>query len=197
MHKVELLVDAQSIEMIKAVIESGCDAVFVGNGINSFTDEMLEEAVEYVHNKNKKIYVAFNKIPHENDIIDSEKKLKKLEQLGVDAVVINEPGMSMIVKEVVPNMEIHLGEEANITNYETANFWYDEGIKRVVVAKELSTVEIGQIRVNTSTNLDIEVLVHGSMQISHSGRKLLTNFISKKSSNVDSDLEYKKYSLME
>ena len=198
MHKVELLVDAKDFDMVKAVVGAGCDSVFIQNASDNFSNDELKQMVNYVHENNKKIYIGLSKIPHEKDILENKDRLSIMEKLGVDAVVINEPGMVTMIKKIAPNLQIHLGEEANITNYETAKFWYNEGIKRVVVAKELSTEEIGYIRRETTLDLDIEVLVHGSMQISHSGRNLLSNFISNKSLNTKHiDNENKTYSLVE
>ena len=105
--------------------------------------------------------------------------------------------MLTIVKKVIPNIEVHLSDQANITNYMTANFWYNQGVKRVLVSKELSFDEIGTIRAKTPLEMDIEAYIHGAMTVSHSGRPLLSNFIKSKSNNSVSIESGVRYNLIE
>ncbi len=197
MHNVELLAEAFNLDSLKLNIDNGCDAVYIGDELKSFSIEELKECVSYAHNKNKKVFVSLNKIPHEIDIKEIEKYIKSLIETGIDAIVIIEPGMLSIVRSVCKDIDIHLSDQANITNYATANFWYNQGIKRVIVSKELSCEEIGQIRVNTPIDMEIEALAHGALFISHSGRKLLSNFLTGKNADKDKSINSKKYNLVE
>ena len=193
MHNVELLAPAKGLNELKSVIGSGADAVYVSyKDDNEFLVE-IKECVKFAHDKNKKIYVTMDVVPHNSYIKKFEENLKKIKKIGIDAIVITDPGMLTIVKNIIPNIEIHLSDQANTTNYITANFWHNQGIKRVLVSKELSFDEIGTIRVKTPIEMDIEVYVHGSMSVSHSGRQLLSNFIkskSNKSMKISSEVKY-------
>ncbi|MGL5347431.1 MAG: peptidase U32 family protein [Peptostreptococcaceae bacterium] len=193
MHNVELLAPAKDLLDIKSVIESGADAVYISyRKDDEFWDD-VKEGARFVHKNNKKIYVALNLVPHNKDIKHIEENLIKLEQYNIDAIIITDPGMLTITKSIVPNMEIHLSDQANTTNYITANFWYNQGVKRIIVSKELSCEEIGTIRVKSPIDMDIEAYVHGAMAISHSGRYLLSNFIKGKSENrvqASSEIRY-------
>ena len=182
MHKVELLAEAFNLDSLKLNIENGCDAVYIGDELKNFSIDELKKSVEYAHNRDKKVYVSLNKIPHENDINEIKRYIKSLIDTGIDAIVVIEPGMLTIVRDVCENIEIHLSDQANVTNYETASFWYNQGIKRVIVSKELSCEEIGQIRLKF---------------ISHSGRKLLSNFLKGKNADENNRINSKKYNLVE
>ena len=197
MHKVELLAEAFNLDSLKLNIENGCDAVYIGDELKSFSIDELKKSVEYAHNRDKKVYVSINKIPHEDDINEIKKYIKSLIETGIDAIVVIEPGMLTIVRDVCENITIHLSDQANITNYETASFWYNQGIKRVIVSKELSCEEIGQIRLKSPIDMDIEALVHGALFISHSGRKLLSNFLKGKNADENNRINSKKYNLVE
>lgn len=199
MHNVELVAPARNKEEIEQFLKNGADAIYIDYISNEISWDELEKTVQTAHELNKKIYIAINIVPHNEHCREIEDYLKKLENIQIDAIIITDPGMLSIVKDVVPNMEIHLSDQANITNYVAAKFWYEEGIKRVLVSKELSCDEIGGIRVNTPIDMDIEVFVHGAMGISHSGRPLLSNFISDKSKNSTllEGLKTKKYNLVE
>ena len=197
MNKVELLAEAFNLDSLKLNIENGCDAVYIGDELKNFSIDELEKSVEYAHNRDKKVYVSLNKIPHENDINEIKRYIKSLIDTGIDAIVVIEPGMLTIVRDVCENIEIHLSDQANVTNYETASFWYNQGIKRVIVSKELSCEEIGQIRLKSPIDMDIEALGHGALCISHSGRKLLSNFLKGKNADENNRINSKKYNLVE
>lgn len=197
MHNVELLAPVESIDELKNVIGAGADAVYVSyNDGDAFLTD-LEEGIKFAHDNNKKVYVAFDIVPHNNHIKRIEDSLKRLEEIGTDAIIITDAGMLTIVKNVAPNVEIHLSDQANTTNYMTANFWYNQGVKRVLVSKELSFDEIGTIRVKTPLEMDIETYVHGAMTVSHSGRQLLSNFIKSKSNDSVKLSSGVKYNLVE
>ena len=197
MNKVELLAEAFNLDSLKLNIENGCDAVYIGDELKNFSIDELKKSVEYAHNRDKKVYVSLNKIPHENDINEIKRYIKSLIDTGIDAIVVIEPGMLTIVRDVCENIEIHLSDQANVTNYETASFWYNQGIKRVIVSKELSCEEIGQIRLKSPIDMDIEALVHGALFISQSGRKLLSNFLKGKNADENNRINSKKYNLVE
>lgn len=205
MHKVQLLAPARNLENLKIAIAYGADAVYIGGeafGIigstKDYTKEEMIEGIKFAHDRDKKVYVTVNVLPHNDDFIQLEKYLLGLEKIGVDALIIADPGVLDIVKKVVPNMELHLGSQANTTNYVSANFWYEQGIKRVVATRELSCEEIAQIRANTPLDLDIEAFVHGEICISYSGRCLISSYIRGNSKEVSlEELRNREYSLME
>lgn len=202
MLNIELSAFAKDLEGLKAVIDSGADSVYIGGqsfGMDtiskSFTMEDLKEATSYVHERNKKIYVTISLLPHNNDFYKLEEYLKELDRLKVDGLILCEAGSLQIVRQVLPNMKVHMGIQANVYNYESANFWYEEGVKRVVISKELSLKDIVDMRKNTPIDLEIEAFVHGGMIMSYSGRKLLSSYIATKD-NVEYD-ENKHYNLVE
>lgn len=206
MKKIELLAPAGDLEKLKIAINYGADAVYLGGeefGLRTFaknfTLEEIKEGVEYAHNKDKKVYVTLNIIPHDDDLNGLEEYLLNLDLAGIDAVIVSDPGIFTIVKETIPKMEIHLSTQANTTNYQTANFWYKQGVKRVVLARELSLEEIKNIRKNTDQDLEIEAFVHGAMCISYSGRCLLSNYMTERDANRGSCAQSCrwKYSLVE
>ena len=197
MHKIELLAEGFNLNSVKANIESGCDAIYIGDELKNLSIDELKQSVDYAHSTDKKIFVSLNKIPHEQDINETKKYIKSLIDTGIDAIVVIEPGMLTIVREVSKDITIHLSDQANITNYETAVFWHNQGIKRVIVSKELSCEEIGQIRVKSPIDMEIEALVHGSLFISHSGRKLLSNYLKGKNADESNTIDSKKYNLVE
>lgn len=197
MHNVELLATVDNLKELKGVIDCGADAVYISYKDGEEFLKNLNEGIEYVHNKNKKIYVAIEVVPHNRHIKKFEENLAQIGDLGIDAIVITDAGMLTIVKKVIPNIEVHLSDQANITNYMTANFWYNQGVKRVLVSKELSFDEIGTIRAKTPLEMDIEAYIHGAMTVSHSGRPLLSNFIKSKSNNSVSIESGVRYNLIE
>lgn len=202
MFKLELSSFAKDLEGLKGVIDNGVDSVYIGGqtfGMNTlnekFTMEDLKSGIEYAHLRNKKVYVTISLLPHNNDFVKLEEYLLKLDEAKVDAVILCEPGALEIVKKIIPNMEIHMGTQANIYNYETANFWYEQGIKRVIIAKELGLKDIADMRKNTPLDLGIEASVHGGICMSYSGRRLLSNYMS--SRNAGEYVDEINYNLVE
>ncbi len=190
MKNIELLAPAGDLEKLKMAITYGANAVYLGGqefglraAAKNFTIEDLQKGLEFAHNRNAKVYVTLNIIPHNEDLINLPDYVKKLDSIGVDAVIISDPGVLTIVKENAPNMEIHLSTQANTTNYASANFWYKQGIKRVIVARELSIDEIKEINSKKPSDLDVEAFVHGAMCISYSGRCLLSNYMTTRDAN--------------
>lgn len=190
MKKVELLAPAGDLEKLKMAILYGADAVYIGGerfglraASKNFTDEEMQEGIRFAHNYGKKVYVTCNIIPHNEDLDGIDDYLIYLEKIGVDAIIIADPAFLMIAKEVVPNMELHLSTQANTTNYKSAEFWYKQGIQRVVTARELSLNELQEIREKIPSDMEIETFVHGAMCISYSGRCLISNYMTSRDAN--------------
>jgi putative protease len=156
-------------------VEYGADAVYFAGpqfglraGAKNFDFDDIEEAVKYCHSRGVKAYITLNIIAHDKHFEGLEEYVKFLEKAEVDAVIIADPGVMSVVKAVSPDMEIHLSTQANTTNYMTANFWYDMGVKRIVPARELTFEEINNIIKNKKDDLQVETFVHGAMCISYS-----------------------------
>ena len=185
MLSLELSSFAKDLDGLKIALESGADSVYIGGQTfgmdtisNKFSMEDLQEGINFAHERNKKVYVTISLLPHNNDFVKLEEYLLKLNELKVDGLILCEPGTLEIVRRVVPDMKIHMGIQANIYNYETAKFYYDLGVKRVVMAKELALKDIIDIRKNAPLDLEIEAFVHGPMVMSYSGRRLLSNYLT-------------------
>lgn len=189
-RKVELLVPAGSLEVLKVAVDYGADAVYIGGqayGLrakaDNFSIEEMKKAVKYAHAKNAKVYVTANIFAHNYDIEGMKAYFEQLKDTGVDAVLVSDPGILMLAKETMPDMELHISTQANNTNYLTYNFWYNMGAKRVVTARELSLVEIKQIREHIPEDMEIESFMHGAMCISYSGRCLLSSYFTGRDAN--------------
>lgn len=190
MKKPELLAPAGDLEKLKMAIIYGADAVYLGGiqfglraSAKNFTMDELIEGVNFAHKRGKRVYVTLNIIPHNDDLIGLEDYVRELEKAEIDAVIVSDPGVLSIVKSTSPSMEIHLSTQANTTNYQSARFWYNQGVKRIIVARELSLEEIKDIITNVPEDLDIEAFVHGAMCISYSGRCLLSNYMTGRDAN--------------
>lgn len=191
MQKVELLAPAGSLAKLKYALVYGADAVYIGGeefslrvAAKNFTAGEIKEGIEFAHNMGKKVYITANIIPHNDDIKNFGEFAKEVESLGADAIIISDPGMFAVAKRVAPSLDIHISTQANNTNYESASFWYSQGAKRVILARELSFAEISEIRKNTPPDLELECFVHGAMCISYSGRCLLSNYMAQRDSNM-------------
>ena len=176
MERVELLAPAGDLERLKIAIEYGADAVYLGGenfgmrtAAKNFSNEEIKEGVEFAHKRGKKVFVTVNIIPHNEDFNGLAEYLIELEKAGVDALIASDPGVISVIKDTIPNMEIHLSTQANTTNYHSANFWYKQGVKRVVIARELSFKEIKELRDNIPDDMDVEAFMHGAMCISQVG----------------------------
>lgn len=190
MKKPEILSPAGNLEKLKTAIDFGADAVYLGgNKLNlrafadNFSNNELEEGIKYAHDRNKKAYVALNVFPHNEDLEGLEDYLKELYELGIDAAIVSDPGIIMTAREVVPNLELHLSTQANNVNYKSAMFWYKQGLKRIVLARELSMNEIIEMKKKLPEDFEIEAFVHGSMCMSYSGRCLLSNYLTGRDAN--------------
>ena len=187
---IELLAPAGDLNKLKTAIHFGADAVYVGGSAFSlranaknFGEEELLKAVKYVHDAGKKIYVAVNIFAFNDDFDELKKYFVFLQKANVDAVIISDPGVICVCKEVAPGLEIHLSTQANTTNKYAAKFWADNGVKRIVLARETKLEDIKGIREYLPDDVEIEAFVHGAMCISYSGRCLLSNALTGRSSN--------------
>ncbi|MBW4828845.1 MAG: U32 family peptidase [Clostridiaceae bacterium] len=190
MNKPELLAPAGDLEKLKMAIIYGADAVYIGGeefglrkASKNFTLEDIEKGIKFAHDRDRKVYVTLNIIPHNEDLVGLDEYVLKLEKIGVDGVIVADPGVFSVIRRVAPNIHIHLSTQASATNYETIKFWYDLGIRRVVVARELSLDEIKEIKESLPEDLEIEAFVHGAMCISYSGRCLLSNYMVGRDAN--------------
>ena len=188
--KPELLIPASSLEVLKTAIRFGADAVYIGGeafGLRAkaknFTMEEMKQGVLFAHEHGKKVYVTANIIAHNGDLQGAREYFKELSAINPDALIISDPGMYMIAKEVCPQIERHISTQANNTNYLTYRFWWEQGAKRVVSARELSLQEIKQIRQQIPQEMEIESFIHGAMCISYSGRCLLSNYFTGRDAN--------------
>ncbi len=190
MNKPELLAPAGDLEKLKMAITYGADAVYLGGeafglrkASKNFSMDQIEEAVNFAHSRGKKVYVTMNIIPHNEDLDGVGDYAKELHQIGVDAVIVADPGIYMLISQAAPDLEIHISTQASITNYETIMFWYKLGVRRVVLARELSLEEIKEIRREIPEDMELECFIHGAMCISYSGRCLLSNYMTGRDAN--------------
>lgn len=188
--KVELLAPAGNLEKLKMAIIYGADAVYLGGeefglraSADNFSPEELKEGIYFAHSNGKKVYLAMNIIPHNQDFEDMPAYIRQAKDAGVDAVIFSDPGIFDLLRQEAPEMELHLSTQANNTNWRSAAFWYRMGVKRVILARELSLHEISEISQNVPQELELEMFVHGSMCISYSGRCLLSNYMADRDSN--------------
>ena len=193
MRKIELLVPASSLEVLKVAVIYGADAVYIGGeafGLRAkaknFSPEEMAEGIKFAHDHGVKVYVTANILAHNGDLSGVRKYFEELRDMKPDrpdGLIIADPAIFMLAKEICPEIERHISTQANNTNYGTFNFWYQMGAKRVVTARELSLKEIKEIRDNIPGDMDIETFIHGAMCISYSGRCLLSNFFTERDAN--------------
>jgi U32 family peptidase len=190
MNKPELLAPAGNLEKLKTAINFGADAVYLGGSklnlrafADNFSDEDLLEGLKYAHDRGKKVYVTVNVFPHNDDLVGLEVYLKQLYGLGVDALIVSDPGVISTSLETVPGLELHLSTQANTVNWKAAEFWYKQGVKRIVLAREMSMEEVREIKSKVPEGCEIEAFVHGSMCMSYSGRCVISNYMTGRDSN--------------
>ena len=188
LKKPELLAPAGNTEKMKMALLYGADAVYLGGqsfGLRAFggnfTREEMAEGISFAHRMGKKVYVTVNIFPHNSDFKSLPEYLRFLAQVQADALLVADLGVFMKAREIVPEMELHVSTQANTTNYAAANAWQRLGAKRVVLARELSLEEIGEIRAECPAEL--EMFVHGAMCISYSGRCLMSNYFTGRDAN--------------
>ncbi|MBW7898084.1 putative protease YhbU precursor [Candidatus Brocadiaceae bacterium B188] len=187
--KPELVAPAGDLEKLRIAIEFGADAVYIGGegfnlrmGAPSLTLQEIREATDWVHKRGKKIYIALNIYARNYHISGIRSYLARLAEIPVDAVIVSDPGILLAVREIAPHIPVHLSTQANTTNTKSAEFWYRQGVKRIVLARELTLGEIHEI--TNDSQIETEVFVHGAMCMSYSGRCLLSGFMANRHANL-------------
>ncbi len=188
--KPELLAPCGDLEKLKVAVAYGADAVYFGGAAFSlrakaknFSIEEMAEAVNIAHDNKVKAYITCNVFARNEDIEQLPEYLLKLYEIGADALIISDPGVFLTARQVVPQMEIHISTQANVTNFKSVEFWQSQGAKRIILARELSLREISQLREKISPDVYLESFVHGAMCMSYSGRCLLSNYLNGRDSN--------------
>lgn len=191
MKKVELLAPAGDLEKFKTAIQYGADAVYLAGdklGLRTASKNLslddIKEATKLAHDLDKKVYLTLNVISHNKDLEGVDEYIQSLDEAGVDAFIVSDPGIFQKVKTLAPSKEIHISTQANITNTATVEFWKNLGADRVILARELSLEEIKEIKDEVRDSIMIEAFVHGAMCMSYSGRCLLSNFMTGRSANM-------------
>ncbi len=189
-NPIELLAPAGDLEKMKIAFAFGADAVYFGlpdfslrARINKFDSQAIEEAAKYCREKNKKFYMTFNIYAHNSHLEKLSKQLDFVKKIKPDALIISDPGILNVVKREIPEMEIHLSTQANVTNFEAAQFWFEQGIRRVILAREVGLDEIREIK-EKIPELELEYFVHGAMCMSYSGRCILSKWMTNRSANL-------------
>jgi putative protease len=188
-NRPELLAPAGDFEKLRTAIHYGADAVYLGDSrfslrgkAGNFDAAEMGEAVDYARSRGVKVYVTVNIFPHNRDLGPVEEHIPFLEEIGPDAVIVSDPGVFALFRKRAPRLDLHVSTQANVTNAESARFWEGLGAKRIVLSRELSIEEIGQIR--KRTDVELEVFVHGSICISYSGRCYISSFLAARSANT-------------
>ena len=191
MKKIELLAPAGDLNKLKTAVEYGADAVYLGGesfglrkASKNFSLDEIKWAADYLHERGKTLHVTLNIIPHDKDMTGVENYIRSLYEIGVDALIVADPGMFMKVKSVAKDFPIHISTQGSVTNAETVKFWSDQGATRVVMARELSLTEIKHIISEVSGKIEIETFAHGAMCMSYSGRCLLSNYMTGRDANM-------------
>lgn len=188
--KPELLIPASSPEVLKTAVIFGADAVYIGGEVyglrakaKNFSMEDMRQGIEFAHTHGVKVYVTANILAHNKDLPGVEAYFRELKEIKPDALIIADPGVFCIAQKICPEIETHISTQANNTNYGTYQFWYGQGVKRVVSARELSLSELREIRAHIPEDMEIETFIHGAMCISYSGRCLLSNYFTGRDAN--------------
>lgn len=190
MKEIELLAPAGSLDKAKIAFMYGADAVYAGTAKlslrsrSSLDIDSLEETIKYAHSIGKKVYVAMNIYAQDEDYECVEEEIKKLDFVGADAIIASDVGVIEKIKEIAPNMEIHVSTQANTVSLHSANFWYKYGAKRVVISRELSKKQIRYIMENKSQGLEVEMFVHGAICYAYSGRCYLSKYLANRCANL-------------
>ncbi|MBR4951258.1 MAG: U32 family peptidase [Clostridia bacterium] len=188
--KPELLSPAGNLEKLKYAVNYGADAVYCA--LNKFgmrasagnlNPQELALGIEYAHKRNARVYVTLNTMPRDTQLAELREYAKILAEITPDAFIISDPGVMDIIKEEVPQGVIHLSTQASTVNSAAVNFWYKQGVRRVVLARELSLKEIALIKQNIPADMELECFVHGAMCVSYSGRCLLSNYLTGRNAN--------------
>jgi putative protease len=186
----ELLAPAGNFAKMKYAIEYGADSVYLGlpdfslrARVNDFTPHKLQQAIKYSHQRGKKVYITVNIFAHNSHLPKVVKTLQYLNKIRPDAVIISDPGILALAKKNLKKVDLHLSTQANCTNWQAAKFWHQQGIKRIILARELSLKEIAEIHKRVP-QLELECFVHGAMCIAYSGRCILSAYFNQRSANL-------------
>lgn len=189
-RRLELLAPAGDMEKMRTAIRYGADAVYLSTGdfglraaSANFSPEELGEAVAYAHERGVRVYLALNILAHPEDIIHLKDQLDRLLAAGPDACIVSDPGIFSILRRLAPDMDLHISTQASVTNGEACRFWHRQGARRIVLARELTMAEIGQIRADIGPEPELEVFVHGAMCLAYSGRCLLSSYLTGRDAN--------------
>lgn len=185
----ELLAPAGNLEKLKTAVQFGADAVYCGVGSYSlrspeasFSITELAEGIKYAHDNQRRVYLALNIFAFDDDLEAIKTLADQALKLGVDAFIVSDPGVLSLVRAINPQIKIHLSTQANTTNSSSVKFWHDQGVQRIVLARELSLEQVRQIKTK-NPQAELEIFVHGAMCISYSGRCLLSQFLNQRSAN--------------
>lgn len=190
MKKIELLAPAGSFEKAKIAFLYGADAVYMGTSSLSLRsrvsvdDDELEKTIEFAHGIGKKVYAAVNIYAWDDKYEEIIKQAKRLNDIKVDGAIISDGGVVEIFKRYAPDIDIHISTQANVVSYHNANFWYNNGAKRVILGRELNKEQIKEIINKTPGNLETEIFVHGAICFGYSGRCFLSDFLASRSANL-------------
>lgn len=190
MKKVELLAPAGSIDKAKVAFMYGADAIYAGTSKLSLrtradmNSDSLKETIEYAHSIGKKVYVAINIYAQDEDYDEIENEVKRLDEIGADAIIASDIGVIDKIKEVAPNMEIHISTQANTVSLHSAKVWHKLGAKRVILARELSKEKIRYIMKNKPKDLEVEMFIHGAICFAYSGRCYLSKYLNGRCANL-------------
>ena len=188
--KPELLAPGGSLLKLKTAIDFGADAVYIGGdafslrvAAENFSVEDMYEGIRYAHDRGKKVYLTSNIIAHNRDIEKFRGFIEEIRPMGFDAVLIADLGLFGMIREIAPEIPVHISTQANNTNYKTVEMWHKMGAERVVLGREMSFKEIAEIQ-SKVPDVELEAFVHGAMCISYSGRCLLSNYMTGRNSNL-------------
>lgn len=182
MKKPELLAPAGSFEKAKTAFMYGADAIYAGTSSLSLRtraemeDDDLVKTIKYAHEHNKKVYVTINIFAWDDKYEEVKKQAQILNELKVDGIIVADGGVLEMLKEYAPDIDMHISTQANIVSYHTSKFWYNNGAKRVILARELSKDQIKEIVENKPEDLETEMFVHGAICFGYSGRCFLSDF---------------------
>lgn len=190
-HPIELLAPAGDLEKLQTAVRFGADAVYFGGeigglraGAGNLSVSEMEEAMEFLHRHQAHGYLTLNIYPHQEDLEPLRAYLEEIQEIPIDAFIVSDPGVMALLREIIPDAEIHISTQANTTNLLTAKFWASQpGVKRIVTAREMTLSEIKEMREGLPENIEIESFVHGAMCMSYSGRCLLSNFMTGRDAN--------------
>ena len=186
----ELLAPAGNPERLRTALHYGADAVYVGlkamslrNYADNFTPAELKEACALAHSMGRRVYVTLNAFARDEDLQALPQLLEQAAEAEADALIVNDPGVIRMAKEMTPHMPLHLSTQANTLNAQAAAFWWEQGVKRIVLARELSIEQMGELIRQSPKGLEFEAFVHGAMCVAYSGRCLLSAYLAGRDPN--------------